>query len=121
MFIAFENNEKINFVDSNNVFVGYDMGQCCCESAGWFISKKMESEVPDAVEKPDTLPGWVFDRNYNFKEVTNSHFDEGGMVVFRLVNGSDEKFLHLYNIHNGYYGHGFTFEIDDSVKVEGAV
>ena len=30
--------EKINFIDENNVFVGYDLGQNCCENASWFIS-----------------------------------------------------------------------------------
>ena len=33
----FEDNIKVNFVDENNVFVGYDMRQSCCEQAGYFF------------------------------------------------------------------------------------
>lgn len=32
--------------------------------------------------------------------------DEGGIVVFRLLHPSKPPlYLHLYNCHNGYYGH----------------
>ena len=29
---------SINFVDENNVFVGYDLEQQCCEEADWFFT-----------------------------------------------------------------------------------
>jgi hypothetical protein len=29
---------KVNFIDSNNVILGYDLGQSCCEHAFWTIS-----------------------------------------------------------------------------------
>ena len=97
--------EKVNFVDENNVLVGYDMGQDCCEYADWFIADQPTEKVVERKETPD-MEGWVFDPSY-FREVESAdEFDDGGMVIFRLVNGDQEKFLHLFNSHNGYYGHG---------------
>ena len=34
-----EVNYSVNFVDENNTLIGYDMSQCCCEDADWFISE----------------------------------------------------------------------------------
>lgn len=31
---------KVNFVDENNVVLGYDLSQDCCEHADWFIADK---------------------------------------------------------------------------------
>jgi hypothetical protein len=103
----FNKDAKINFVDKNNVFLGYDMGQCCCENADWFISDtpKEYSQINDCNED---LEGYVFDTSF-FKEVTGRDFDSGGMVIFRIVNGESEKFIHIFNSHNGYYCHGFLF------------
>ena len=38
---------KVNFVDENNVVLGYDMSQDCCERAGWFIAEYINtSQIP---------------------------------------------------------------------------
>lgn len=101
--------EKVNFVDDNDVFVGYDTGQCCCEHADWFIAGKItqysykddyEAEAPD-------VEAYSFDKDF-FQEVDSSDLDSGGMVAFKLVaDGKPDLYLHLFNAHNGYYGHGF--------------
>ncbi len=102
---------KVNFVDKNNVCLGYDMDQCCCETADWFISDK-EVETYDVDELEFDVEDYVFDPTY-FEQVNCSELDEGGMVRFRLVNGNNELFIHIYNCHNGYYGHGFEFKIGE--------
>lgn len=107
--------EKINFVDENNVFLGYDMGQSCCEHADWFIDDKPWTEqIPDnldAYQKTEGYEGWTFDTSY-FLEVANSRvFDEGGMAIFKITKDGNEKFIDIFNSHNGYYGHGFEFHI----------
>ena len=109
--------EKVNFVDENNVLVGYDMAQDCCENAGWFLSLTEDNEIKeDAV---DEVEGYCFDTEY-FVNVDPkreegdrySCLEDGGMVRFRLLcQGKPDVYLHLYNAHNGYYGHGFTAEI----------
>ena len=109
-------NDKINFVDQNNIALGYDMGQGCCEHADWFITdsptNKCMDRSDDIKKLNEELEPYYFDMDYfkEFSDKDNAEFDEGGMVVFRITDGKNEKFVHLYNCHNGYYGHGFNFE-----------
>ncbi len=113
---------RVNFVDSNNVFVGYGMQQDCCEFAGWFISSQpektftqnmMEGKCP---ENKFDVSEYVFDPNYH--EVykvsrVDSSYEDIYVAVFKLVHKNKPPlFLHLFNEHNGYYGHGFTFNLN---------
>ncbi len=115
--------DKVNFVDKNNVVLGYDTYQQCCENAGWFVADKPLDRVPDDVEEFEfpIQDDWVFDPEY-FQETGLGESEEGGMMaIFRLVNGKKQKFLHLFNCHNGYYSHGFKFTIDNKIKHEGSL
>jgi len=112
---------KVNFVDQNNVMVGYDLSQDCCELADWFIADvpvlKFDKTNRDYDEKE--LESYYFDTKY-FQEINdNNLFDNGGMIIFRITDGKSEKFIHIYNIHNGYYSHGFEFKIDKNVIESG--
>ncbi len=111
--------EKVNFADHNNVMVGYDMGQSCCEHADWFISETEDNNIEDKKQPNEGLEEYVFDKSY-FVEVEPAQegsdtykysvLDSGGMVRFKMVApGKPDLFLHIYNSHNGYYGHGFEF------------
>jgi len=124
----FDKDFKVNFVDENNVFLGYDMGQDCCEYANWFISGKLaecSSEYEEDHTRPDDLDGWVFDKEF-FQDICyvgNDYdpLDQGGMVAFRITKGEEEAFIHLFNAHNGYYGHGFDFKIGENVIQSGGL
>lgn len=106
----FDKDGKYNFVDSNNVLVGYNSGQCCCENADWFISKKEETKT-SITEYESEFTDYIFDTTY-FQDVNSPDVYDGGMVRFKLISeGKPDLFLHLYNSHNGYYGHGFTATI----------
>lgn len=109
---------KVNFVDENNVVLGYDMYQSCCENFGWFISDKIESEILQQMDSGDAgdLSSFVFDTS--FYEEFDIEYD-GGIVVFRIFNETSEKFIHLFNVHNGYYGHGFDFKVGEQTLQEG--
>ena len=116
---------KVNFVDDNNVFVGYDMAQDCCEHAGWCISDKDDlKSAPDECEEiTESYDNYNFDRCY-FKQTerTDDEREETfNVVTFKLAKGEFEKFLHLFNCHNGYYRHGFTFGVGGSVDREGDI
>lgn len=112
--IIFERDHKTNFVDRNNVFVGFDSEQHCCEKFGYCLSyfepndknyNDNESEIMLSLDQYD------FDRNY-FKEIYGENNDEWAGVVFRLTNSyNSEIFLILYNAHNGYYSHGFHMDV----------
>jgi len=121
--------EKVNFVDKNNVVVGYDMDQSCCERADWFISDKITLSISENQAHNDSvLEDYVFDKEF-FKEVDYiknekddwNELDEGGMVIFRLSNGENELFLHLFNCHNGYYYHGFEMKDDKNIMQKGNI
>lgn len=119
--------EKVNFVDKNNVLVGYDMGQSCCEHADWFISEEIIIEgIEDYVGKEFELEEYVFDKGYmNSPDLVKdedgySELDEGGIVVFKLIADSKpDLYLHIFNSHNGYYSHGFEFKDGDKVLRKG--
>ena len=107
---------KVNFIDENNVVLGYSLEQDCCEHADWFIADEPTFEIIDGT-MPD-LEDWVFDIKY-FRE-----FDlewGGGIAIFRIIRGDEEKFIHLFNVHNGYYAHGFDFSQGDKTIIEDSI
>jgi len=123
----FKKDGKINFVDKNNVFLGYDMRKSCCENADWFISDTITKNIQDNDCNED-LEEYVFDTSF-FKEVEGMGFYDhelavdGGMVIFRIFNeeSKKEKFIHIFNCQNGYYGHGFEFTINEEIVQVGCL
>lgn len=116
---VFEADGKINFVDEQNVVVGFSNERSCCERFGWGLSDPGAPALP--AEEPDgrDFPGWMFDPTY-FKKGVPANYD-GWYVIFRLVNGDQERFLSLYNHHNGYYSHGFEMSVGGVVAQRGAI
>jgi hypothetical protein len=112
---------RLNVIDENNVFVGFDFESSCCENFGYvFTDKKPVSEVDFSDQKSVEFKheDFVFDPEY-FEKLTGSWLNEGGAVSFRLINKQgSEIFLVLYNCHNGYYGHGFEMKVGDSTKYD---
>ena len=99
--------ENLNFVDENNVVLGYDYSQDWCEQFGyWFSSDPQGKEKLEELEIVE-LDAFVFDTSYFEEDATNEYFEEGGSMTFRMAAGVRELFLTLYNGHNGYYGHGW--------------
>lgn len=116
---------KVNFVDDNNVVLGYDTDQSCCEYADWFIADAPTEKCVDRKDTPDgtpeEMPGWNFDPTYIREVSGESEFDAGGMAIFRIVKDGAEKFVHIFNSHNGYYGHGFDFKSGDTAIKAGCL
>lgn len=112
---------KINFVDDNNVLVGFDADQSCCERFGWFISESMPTSINDSAPEPSGLEPFNFDpaffQSLNFGEPDDYCVESA--AVFRLVNGNKELFLTLHNTHNGYYSHGFEMNVGGKTIYEG--
>ena len=117
----FEQGEKINFVDENNVLLGYDIGQSCCEYANWFIADKPQDTIPEPLNQESELQNYTFDTGY-FTEAGNENvLDAGSIAIFRITDGTNEKFIHLFNCHNGYYYHGFDFIINKTTLHSGRI
>jgi hypothetical protein len=132
----FDNEEigKINFVDKNNVVVGFDNSSQCCEDFGYFfiptIPTQEEIEKHNGVEfDPEK---YIFDTS--FVRLESDNMDSGGVAIFRLAEvkeeysavgywNKDSKFMYLvlYNHHNGYYSHGFDMKKKDKVIVEASL
>jgi hypothetical protein len=108
--------DKLNFVDDNNVFVGYDYQSDCCEAFGYYFKESIDGDRVDRDEID--FDGWNFDTSYC--ERAEEKYEEYE-VTFRLTNGEDEMFLVLYNYHNGYYSHGFEMKADDEVIHDGVI
>lgn len=115
--------EKVNFVDENNVVVGYDMSQHCCENAGYYFTgdephEKQAVETRDDKDPPESeLAPYRFDPEW-FRELSMVY--DGGACAFRLTAPNlPDKYLVLFNSHNGYYSHGFTMEVGGVQKREG--
>jgi len=117
---VFEKNGKFNFVDENDVLVGYDSEQDCCEHAGWFVADKVIGHEPDTPEPSgEQLLPYRFDYSLGYQEVEveDDWLDQGGCVAFRLVaEGKPDLYLHLFNCQNGFYSHGFEVSIKGEVK-----
>lgn len=107
-----ETEDKVNFIDKNDNFVGYDMYGQCCEYFGWYVTDCLSE---DTKTENLNLEGYYFDTQVEPIDV-NGDFDSGGCVAFRCVNDNNEvRYLHLFNDHNGYYSHGW----DSSFGCEG--
>jgi len=116
--------DKVNFVDGNNVLVGFDTDQSCCEHAGWTI---LPHPATDAAPAPDPLPDlepYYFD-TYACPmrgTIPDSILDAGDSISFKLVaHDLPPLWLTLFNCHNGYYSHGFSQSIGGKLALEGSL
>lgn len=81
----FEKEDRVNFIDENNVLVGFDIYQCCCEDFGWFIDQEKSKTIKEHTNID--VSNYVFDTNF-FEKIENcDEYEGGGIVIFKLVNG----------------------------------
>lgn len=118
--------DKVNFIDSNNVLLGYDLGQSCCETAFWTISEALDGSNPihrgDAEQSQEIeLEDYCFDPAF-YRRI-DDEYEETHVAIFKLnaYRGWDSKnlpdlYLRLENHHNGYYSHGFVFKGDTIIE-----
>lgn len=113
----FDDGRAWNWVDENNVVLGYDYQEDCCERPGWFMSEHPGHYDPCGWDDNGQVRNldwsrYRFDPDYYASADDLTCLDAGGAVSFRLVgDGVPDQYLYLYNAHNGYYGHGFTLSI----------
>jgi len=125
---------KVNFIDSNNVILGYDLNQSCCENAFWTIGESQDGSSPlhrgdNEMEQEIELDGYRFDPKY-FERIEDDG-NERYVAIFKLIHASEfkwvdgklldlvklpELYLRLENHHNGYYSHGFTFRGESTIE-----
>ena len=104
----FDRKGKFNWVDENNVVVGFDSSSLCCESFGYFYSKVSNPTEAERIDEMTArqLEDYHFDTS--FFEDGDVGGDVGGTATFKMVNSDGEAlYLTVHNSHNGYYSHGF--------------
>lgn len=123
--------ESVNFIENENTFVGFSNDQQCCEDFGWRVNAEgdpdeliFKAEPNRNVDKEPGLqcsyPGYRFDKD--FRQEIERENGEGGEMKFRLIkDGAPNLILTLYNYHNGYYSHGFTFTVDGKVIADSSI
>lgn len=119
MLKVIEMGSKLNVVDSDNNFVGFDLSDDCCAHGGYFIADKeitKDFDEAPAINKVD-FPEYEFDLDYfkdhDPKNDKNYDYTEENVVIFKLspIYGHDELpplYLHLFNVHNGYYSKSYV-------------
>lgn len=141
---------KINFVDDNNVLVGFDFSSNCCERFGYLFTKNIPkvTKIDKSYTYLDRSSGENITRSYqesinetgieileeelkdyNFdktfvQDLTPDEFytEDGGAISFKLTNSQNQElYLTLYNIQNGYYSHGFNFSVDGEIIKTGRI
>jgi hypothetical protein len=120
---------RCNWIDENNVFVGYCAEQSCCEHFGAYISDELVPERDEAkrnqIEKVEVV---LDDLRFNPKQwwwiVEPTAEEWANEAIFGMYDVNDPsrvRYLHLYNAHNGYYAHGFEYKQGDAVLKEGSL
>lgn len=117
---------KTNFVDENNVVLGWDSEQCGSESHGWALYEDEDCKHRSVVILNAwdigmiiDLPGFTFDPTY-------VKYEENA-VIFKITGKNFEQdyemslYIRLENHHNGYYSHGFKFTQNEQVIVDGVL
>jgi hypothetical protein len=102
---------KVNYVDEDDRFVGYDIGRNCCESFGHCVStdtKMSDYDGPANKIEVELGPYRFADEEPTLK-ATRCEFDRGGTLFFRIeAEDLPDLYVAIWNYHNGYYAHGFT-------------
>lgn len=97
-----ENYDRVNFIDKNDIYIGFDLSRQCCEDFGYYISRnKFDEENSIPLYK---LKGYYFDTNKSLDDIIKI---KGDVACIKLINDKNNEciYLHLYNNHNGYYCH----------------
>lgn len=139
----FEKDGRYNFVDDNNVLVGYYSDSICCEKFGFILSHNNQiiyywkrdshhfispfSYNFDIRNEKDMkeLESYSFDVNY-FEEIKDENCESNDIfaVCFKLTHKNinfGSIFLILYNLQNGYYSHGFSMDVGGKTIKSGKI
>jgi hypothetical protein len=113
---------RTNFVDENNVVLGWESASICCENHHWAVRTAMtDGQVVVQSQHGNEevivdLDGWVFDPTFVKHERWSQEDDVNSTYVvwFKIVNKEGvENFILLQNTQNGYYSHGFKLEVSE--------
>lgn len=118
---------SINFIDENDLFLGFDDNQCCCEYADYFVSLSEHTKYDNEANQISDFDfaGWNFVDPRILPETkveVEDECDEGLHIAFMMVHPEKgTAWLHFFNCHNGYYGHSVLMGEHKDGEVVGEV
>jgi hypothetical protein len=119
---AFEQHDRVNFVDENNVFVGYELETICCECASWYISDSPKYDGDAYRQAKYDLEDYCFANSEHPTYIGDENEEDLNGVAFRLIaDGKPDLYLILSNLQNGYYDHNFTVKVDEKIVLESSL
>lgn len=107
---------KFNWIDDNNVLLGFEDSQQCCERYGYLYHTSLEDPTSVVPLADAELDEFNFDPFFHacgiFSSCSTKEFDYPQTFTVKLLNKEEAASLYLtiYNSHNGYYTHGFSFD-----------
>jgi hypothetical protein len=116
---CFETGYKVNYVDENNRFVGYDLEPLCCEDAYHGCVPKDCLDRLSAADSSESVLELIALHNVSdlsgfsfvdepFIELSNKADIYSDFFAFRVIDaGGNELFVVIGNCQNGSYSHGF--------------
>jgi hypothetical protein len=104
---------KVNYVDTNNVVLGFDTQRNGCEDFGHGLASSLLEAKDITTYRVDPCPFDITD--YSFAQEAPASLggeaSDTNAMAFRILSpNKPELFVVIWNHHNGYYAHGFTFE-----------
>lgn len=106
--------DKFNWVDDNNVLLGFDNSLQCCENFGHLYHTSLEDPTSTVSLTDAELDKFNFDPSFRACGLFSylKDLDYPNTFTVRLNNKEADSFIYLtlYNSHNGYYTHGFSFD-----------
>ena len=100
--ILFDKDGAWNWVDKNNVVLGFRNEPDCCEIFGYKYYTKpptnMEEFYSFDYTEDEVLDDFNFDTTY-FEQFPD--YDGGSNVITKIVSGDKTLYLGIYNHHNG--------------------
>ena len=103
---------SINFIDENDIFLGMDLEESCCEYFGFYISEDPELSIENAgdqdlVDQEVDLDGYFFDVLTPTEDELCTKIDdadEGDHISVRIIHvEKPDLYIHLFNDHEGPY------------------
>lgn len=110
--IVVDNGMSVNFIDENDIFLGFSLEGQCCEQYGWYISNKSRPFADDDYEKHLADCLYVKDKTclegYTFKPKSFKLANSSAYAKIRHPTKPDLLVV-VFNEHNGYYSHSYLF------------
>jgi len=125
---------RINFIDKNDYYLGFDTEQDCCEDFGWAVYRKGEGNRETlltmgtdtvGINDSELLEGYTFPNNYMYEDGSfgdEYEDDYGSYVVFLAIHPTEpDVYICFTNSHNGYYYHIWDFKHNNQVINDGEI